>query len=259
MKRFLAVAMLCLSIKLSQAEVKTSVIEYDHAGTKLKGFLAYDDATSGKRPGVLVVHEWWGLDDHAKDRAKKLAKLGYVAFCPDMYGEGKVVDHPKDAGEMAGMVRKNVQEWRGRANAGLKVLASQPQTDDTKLAAIGFCFGGSTALQLAYSGANLKAVATFHAALPAPSEAEGKAIKASVLVCHGADDSFISADSIAKFKAALNTAHVPLQFESYPGTVHSFTVEGADARKVPGMAYNKNADETSWKQMNELFSKAFAK
>jgi dienelactone hydrolase len=128
------------------AAVKTKEIDYEHDGTKFKGFLAYDDAGIGKRPGVLVVHDWWGLNDYAKKRAAMLAELGYVAFCPDMYGNGQVTEHPKEAGKMAQTVRMNIETWRGRAQAGLKVLQSQEVVDGERLAAIGYCFGGSTAL-----------------------------------------------------------------------------------------------------------------
>ena len=241
------------------AAVKTQTVEYTYAETKLKGFLAYDDAVKEKRPGVLVVHEWWGLDDYAKMRAEMLAKLGYVAFCPDMYGDGKATEHPKEANEMASSVRKNVKVWQGRAAAGLKVLAEQPQVDATKLAAIGYCFGGATALQLAYTGADLKAVVTFHAALPAPSDAEAKAVKGKVLVNHGADDFFIKPEAITAFKAKLEAAKVPLQFESYPGAVHSFTVKGADKKEIKGMAYNAEADEKSWAAMLKVFGDVFGK
>ncbi|QVL30438.1 dienelactone hydrolase family protein [Telmatocola sphagniphila] len=259
MKQILSAMVILFGASLVRAEVKTRTIEYTYEGTKLVGFLAYDDAHKDKKPGVLVVHEWWGLNDYAKERAKALAKLGYVAFCPDMYGEGATTEHPEDAGKMSTLVRNNVKIWQGRANAGLKILASQPEVDSSKLAAIGYCFGGSTALELAYSGANLKAVCTFHAGLPTPSETDAKAIKAKVLVCNGADDTFVSAASIKNFKAALTQAGVDLQFENYPGAVHSFTVAEADKRKLPGMAYNKAADEKSWQQMQDLFHKVFAK
>jgi dienelactone hydrolase len=241
------------------AAVQTKEIDYDHNGTKLKGFLAYDDSATGKRPGVLVVHEWWGLDDYARKRAKMLAELGYIAFCPDMYGEGKVVDHPKEAGKMAQTVRMNVQNWRARAQAGLKVLQSQANVDADKLAAIGYCFGGSTALQLAYSGAPLKAVATFHAALPAPTPEEAKNIKARILVCHGNDDPFIQQKDIEAFKAALDTAGGKYQFEAYTGAVHSFTVPDADKRGLKGMGYNEAADKKSWEQMQALFKETLGK
>ena len=257
--RIIAGLMLIVLVGPAAAAVQTKEIDYDHNGTKLKGFLAYDDSAAGKRPGVLVVHEWWGLDDYAKKRAKMLAELGYVAFCPDMYGDGKVVDHPKEAGKMAQTVRMNVQAWRARAQAGLKVLQSQENVDGEKLAAIGYCFGGSTALQLAYSGAPLKAVATFHAALPTPTTEEAKNIKARMLVCHGADDAFIPEKAIADFKAALDTAGAKYQFESYPGAVHSFTVPDADKRGLKGMGYNEAADKKSWEQMEALFKETLGK
>jgi dienelactone hydrolase len=192
-------------------------------------------------------------------RCKQLAEAGYVAFAPDMYGAGKVVDHPDDARKMATMVRENVKVWRGRAEAGLKQLKAQPNVDGDKLAAIGYCFGGSTCLQLAAGGADLKAVVTFHAALPKLTEAEAKAIKAKVLICHGADDFFIPMEAIKAFRETLDKAGTKYEFVSYPGAVHSFTVPGADKHKIKGMAYNKAADEDSWKKMLALFKETLGK
>jgi dienelactone hydrolase len=235
------------------AAVKTQDVAYEYNGAKLKGMLAYDDSATGKRPGVLVFHEWWGLDDYAKKRAEQLAGMGYVAFAADMYGEGKLAKHPEDAGKMAGEVRKNAEAWRGRAKAALAVLTSNDKVDADHLAAIGYCFGGSTALQLAYSGADLDAVATFHAALPIPTPEEAKAIKAKLLINNGADDSFIKPETIAAFKKALDAAKVDYQFVDYPGAVHSFTVPGADKHMLKGMAYNADADKKSWAAMTALF------
>ncbi len=135
-----------------EAGVQTKKVTYKHGDLECHGFLAWDDSIDGPRPGVLVVHEWWGLNDYARSRAEQLAKLGYIALAADMYGEGKTTEHPQEAGQMAGKVRANVEDWRKRATAALDVLKSQPQCDKTKLAAIGYCFGGSTALQLAFSG-----------------------------------------------------------------------------------------------------------
>jgi dienelactone hydrolase len=250
---------LLLAAGTAAAAVKTKEIEYEHDGTKLKGLLVFDDAGTGKRPGVLVFHEWWGLNDYAKKRAAMLAELGYVAFCADMYGDGKVTEHPKEAGKMAQEVRMNAKVWQGRAQAALKVLQSQENVDGDKLAAIGYCFGGSTALILAYSGAPLKAVTTFHAALPTPTDEQAKALKARLLIGHGADDAFVSKDSIEKFKAALDTAGVKYQFEAYPGAVHSFTVPEADKKEIKGMAYNAEADKKSWQQMQDLFKETLGK
>jgi dienelactone hydrolase len=238
----------------ASATLKTKKIAYKDGNVECQGFLAWDDAVKGPRPGVLVLHEWWGLDDYARGRAEQLAKLGYVAFAADMYGNGKVAEHPREAGQLAGKVRANVQDWRKRAASALDVLASQPQCDKNKLAAIGYCFGGSTALQLAYSGADLKAVVTFHAALPAPTPEEARQIKAAILVCHGADDKFIPDQAIKSFRDALDKAGVKYEFVSYPDTVHSFTVPGADKHNIAGMKYNKTADEDSWKRMKSLLA-----
>lgn len=259
LRSMIAVAVAALAAGSAPAAVATKTVEYEYEGTKLKGFVAYDDAAKDKRPGVLVVHEWWGLDDYAKDRCKQLAALGYIAFAPDMYGEGKTVTEREHAMKMATAVRGDVKAWRGRAQAGLKQLAAQPNVDATKLAAIGYCFGGSTCLQLAYSGADLKAVATFHAALPAPTPEEAKAVKAKLYVAHGADDPFIPKEAIEKFRAALDGAKVMYTFEAFPGVVHSFTVPGADKHEIKGMKYDKAADEKSWKEMQALFKDTLGK
>jgi dienelactone hydrolase len=255
----IAMSVIALTTGAAQAGIVTKTVDYEYEGTKLKGFLAYDDAVKEKRPGVLVVHEWWGLNEYAKDRAKGLAQLGYVAFAADMYGDGKVTEHPADAEKMAGEVRKNVKSWRGRAEAALKQLKAQPNVDPDKLAAIGYCFGGSTCLQLAYDGADLKAVATFHAALPTPTEAEAKAIKPKILVCNGDADTFIPADMIKKFRSALDEAKVKYEFVGYKDAVHSFTVQDADKHGNKGMKYDMKADYDSWKRTQDLFKETLGK
>lgn len=244
---------LCVCVA-AEAAVTSKKITYKHGDVSCVGYLAWDDAVEGPRPGVLVVHEWWGLDEYARKRADQLAGLGYVAFAADMYGEGKVAEHAKDAGEMAGKVRANLKAWRGRAQAGLDVLQAQPQCDKSRCAAIGYCFGGSTALQLAFSGANVKAVVSFHGALPAPSVDDVKNAKAAILVCHGAADTFIPETAIKAFRGALDRGSVKYDFVAYDGVKHSFTVPDADKRGNPGMKYDKHADEDSWKRMKELFA-----
>lgn len=239
------------------AAVKTLEVTYKHGGMTFKGHLAWDDAARGKRPGVLVVHEWWGLNDYARKRAEQLAALGYVAFACDMYGDGKVTEHPTEAGKMAGEVRKNVAEWQARARAALAVLKGQEQVDPKRVAAIGYCFGGSTALQLAYSGAELSAVATFHAALPVPDEGQARAIKARLLICHGAADKFVPEATAVKFRAALEGAKVDYAMVYLGGAQHSFTVEGIDKKGVPGLAYNAAADRRSWQYLLLLLKEAF--
>jgi len=244
---------------VARAEVKTKVVEYGYDGANLKGYLAWDDAVQGKRPGVLVVHEWWGLNDYARKRAEQLAGLGYVAFACDMYGEGKTTQHPQEAGQMAGEVRKNLKTWQGRAQAGLKILHDSEMVDSKNIAVIGYCFGGSTALQLAYTGADLAAVITFHGALPVPSAEQAKNIKAKVLICHGALDSFIPEETIQKVRAALEEAKVDYQMNYYGGAVHSFTVPGAEKVGMKGIAYNEAADRRSWREMQDLFNEVFGK
>jgi dienelactone hydrolase len=257
----IAMAVSLTAAGVAPATVQTKVIDYEHDGTKLKGFLAYDDATKDKRPGVIVFPEWWGLNDYAKERCKQLAAAGYVAFAADLYGDGKVIEvaHPEDAGKMANALRMNVATWRGRAQAALKQITAQPNVDPSKVAAIGYCLGGSTALQLAYSGADLKAVVTFHAGLPVPTPEEAKAIKARILVCNGADDKFIPEKTIADFKAALDAGGVKYEFVNFPGAVHSFTVMDADKANNPGMKYNKEADTKSWHMMMDLFKQTLGK
>src|SRR5688572_11088057 len=259
MTRFISLCLFILFASSAFAEVRSQKMPYKVGDNEYIGYLAWDDAISGPRPGVLVVHEWWGLNDYARGRADQLAKLGYVAFCADMYGDGKVVEHPEDAGKMATEVRKNVDEWRKRAIAALDLLKAQPQCDKAKVAAIGYCFGGSTCLVLAYSGAELQAVATFHAALPVPTAEEAERIKPAILINHGADDKFIADQTIKAFKSRLDEAKVQYEFVAYPGAVHSFTVAGADKHGNPGMKYNKAADEKSWAAMKKLFAEKLGK
>jgi len=259
LRTLMVLTVLIMAPMSAEGAVQTKKIAYKHGSLECQGYLAWDDAVQGRRPGVLVLHEWWGLNDYARRRADELAKLGYVAFAADIYGEGKTAQHPKEAGEMATKVRANVDDWRQRATEALEVLKAQPQCDPNNLAAIGYCFGGSTALQLAYSGADLKAVATFHAALPTPTEADVKRIKATILVCHGADDTFIPPQAIQAFRNALDKGHVSYEFVSYPGAVHSFSVPEADQRALPGMKYDKAADENSWMRMRALFKQKFGK
>lgn len=254
-----AVAVALTATTLASAAVKSKKVEYKYDGVTLAGELYWDDASKDKRPVVVVFHEWWGLDAHAKAKAEELAKLGYVAFAADMYGEGKIADDRDHAMKMATATRANVDVWRGRAKAAYKVLTDSELVDGTKTAAIGYCFGGTTALQLAATGADLKAVSTFHAALPKLKDDEAKAIKAKVQVHHGADDKFISQEAIDGFKKTMADAKVDLTFQEYKGVVHSFTVKDADAKKIEGMKYDKEADEKSWAATKKLFEEAFGR
>jgi dienelactone hydrolase len=239
--------------------IRTEAVEYEHGDTKLKGFLAYPEAAKGGRPGVLVFSEWWGLNEYAKSRARRLAALGYVAFAADVYGDGVVIDiaHPDDAAKMAGALRANTMAWRGRARAALEQLTQRENVDASKVAAIGYCL--DSALQLAYSGAALKAVATFHSLLPTPTEAEARAIEAKLLVCLGGADPFIPEKAREDFRAALRSARVELDFVTYDGVLHSFTSPEADRVGNPDMRYDKRADEDSWERMKALFARTFGR
>lgn len=241
------------------AKVHTERIEYTHEGTLLQGVLAYDAervAGGKKLPGVLIVHEWWGLNPFAIKKAEELAMLGYVAFALDMYGKGVLTDNPQEAGKLASHFRGKPL-MRERANAGLEVLAKQAQTDPKRISAIGFCFGGTTVLELAYSGADLAGVVSFHGGLTALKPEEQKNLKAKILVLHGADDPFISAEELNNFQHSLRSAGADWQLFSYGGAVHSFTNEEADSFKIPGVAYHAKTAKRSWSQMRSFFNEIF--
>jgi dienelactone hydrolase len=238
------------------AEVRTQSIPYKDGDVTLTGVLAWDDAVSGKRPGVLVVHEWWGLNDYAKSRAEDLAKAGYVAFALDMYGDNKVTKHGNEAGEWMKQITANVEGWQRRAQLGLDVLKAQPQVDAGKVAAIGYCFGGATVMQMAYAGADLDAVASFHGSLP-PAPESVSAIKPRVLIAHGRDDKFIPAERITAFQQALDRVKADWEMTIYSGTRHGFTNPGAGEYGMDNLAYNERADKHSWAAMMKLFADVF--
>ena len=238
------------------AEIKTKSITYQDNGVTLKGMMAWDDAKSGKHPGILVIHEWWGLNDYAKDRARQLAAAGYVAFALDMYGGDKVTDHPKQAGTWMKQITGNIDLWTRRAQLGLAVLKADPNVASDKTAAIGYCFGGATVMQMAYAGQDVKAVASFHGSLPPASESV-TSIEPRVFVAHGRDDKFIPADRIAAFTAGLDRAKADWEMTVYSGTRHSFTNPGADSRGIENLAYNKKADTRSWAAMMTMFDEVF--
>ncbi len=240
--------------------IATKEITYSSNGTTLKGFLAYDKSKNEKMPGVIVVHEWWGQNAYARERAKMLAGLGYIAFAIDMYGNGKTVSHPSDAGKFAMAVMQKMDTAKARFNAGLKLLKEQPQTDTNNIAAIGYCFGGGIVLRMAIAGADLDGVVSFHGDLPTQAVENPNDVKASILVCNGEDDPFNPPQKVEAFKKSMDSANVDYKFVNYPGAKHSFTNPGADSLgkkfDLP-LAYNKEADEKSWKEMQEFFNKIF--
>ncbi|HET7548371.1 MAG TPA: dienelactone hydrolase family protein [Usitatibacter sp.] len=247
-----ALAASLLFAAAAHAKVVTKTIEYPYNGMTMKGFLAYDDTKTGAVPGVLVVHEWWGLTDYIKDRAKQVASLGYVAFAPDMYGDGKTTDDPKQAGAWSGEVRK-AGELAPRAKAGLEVLLKQPHVSKDRIGAMGFCFGGSTVLALAYSGADLRGVVTFHGSLFPPDETQRTRIKAPIAILHGEKDPFVKPETIAAVKEALDAGHVDWYMVTYANAVHAFTNPKADDYHIPGIGYNEKAAKRSWDEMKHFF------
>ncbi|MFA5371019.1 MAG: dienelactone hydrolase family protein [Sideroxydans sp.] len=255
MKRFfISLALLCLTAP-AFAAVEGEEVTYSANGTTLKGWLAYEGHAMGKRPAVLVVHEWWGHNAYARKRANMLAKLGYVALAVDMYGDGKQAMHPDDAGKFSGEVAKNRPMAKARFEAAMKVLRDDPRVDSNKLAAIGYCFGGSVVLNMAREGEPLLGVASFHGGLATDTPAQKGKVKAKILSFTGADDKMIPATQVEGFKQEMEKAGVNYRVVVYPGTMHSFTNPDADeyGRKfnLP-LAYNAEADKDSWAQL-QLF------
>jgi dienelactone hydrolase len=237
----------------AEAKVVTKTVAYDHDGKAMQGYLAYDDAKSGQRPGVLVIHEWWGLNDYTKMRTRQLAAMGYVAFAADMYGDGKTTRDPKEAQAWSSAVSSQGDTLAARSKAGLDVLRKQQLTDPERMAAIGFCFGGTTVLKLAYHGVNLKGVVTFHGGLVVPDENEARKIRSPIVILHGAEDTFIKPETIDGMRKALDAAKVDWFMVSYAQAVHAFTNPDADSFGIPGIGYNEKAATRSWDEMTRFF------
>jgi len=244
----------------AKADIEGTTVEYSSKGVVMKGYFAYDKNIRGKRPGVLVVHEWWGLNDYARKRARMLAELGYAALAVDMYGEGKQAAHPDDAGKFSSELMKNFGTAKDRFLAAMEFLKAQPVTDPGKIAAIGYCFGGGVVLNLARQGIDLKGLASFHGSLAAVVPAERGSLKAKVLVLHGANDKFITKEQIKAFKDEMKNAGADFRFIAYPGALHSFTNPEADEYgkkfNIP-VAYNSAADKKSWKEMKNFLKQIF--
>ena len=238
-------------------DIQTRSIEYKHGDVVLEGYLAYDANITGKRPGILIVHEWWGHNDYAQMRARQLAEMGYIAFALDMYGKGVITDDPQKAGEFAGQFYQDRQLMRDRAAAGLEVLKKQKFTDTGSLAVIGFCFGGTTALELARSGAAIEGAVSFHGGLNTPDPADAGNIKAAVLVLHGADDPYVKTEEVLAFQDEMRQGGVDWQMIYYSGAVHSFTNPAAGSDNSTGAAYNEKAAKRAWKHMQVFFNQIF--
>jgi dienelactone hydrolase len=251
-----------VGVSTAEPKIQGKTVEYSTQGVVMKGYLAYDENIMGERPGVLVVHEWWGLNDYARKRAQMLAELGYTALAVDMYGEGKVAVHPDDAGKFSSELMKNFDVGKARFLAAMDFLKHQPTVDPTRIAAIGYCFGGSVVLSMAGQGVDLRGVASFHGTLADVKPPQPGMVKAKILVLNGGADKFNSPQQIEAFKQEMKTAGAELKFISYPGAVHSFTNPDADAYgkkfNLP-LAYNASADKKSWDEMKKFLNSIFKK
>lgn len=248
------VALLLFASQANGAEIVTKTITYHHQGTELQGFLAYTGDLKTRKAGILLVHEWWGLNDYVRGRAEQLARAGYVAFAVDMYGEGKVTEHAEEASAWMKIVNSDVGQWRRRALAGLDVLRNQPGVDKERIAAIGYCFGGATVQQLAYGGAPLKGIISFHGPLIAPSTPEEQKVRAKILICHGAADEFVKKASAFEYITRMDKTALDWRMVVYGGAKHSFTNRAADKAKIDLLAYHASADRRSWQDLAQFLS-----
>lgn len=244
----------------AHAAVQGKEVSYNANGTTLKGYIAYDDAVKGKRPGILVVHEWWGHNEYARKRARMLAEHGYTALAVDMYGNGKQAHHPDDAQKFSSEVSKNAVLAKARFDAAYSLISSESTVDANNIAAIGYCFGGTVALNMARIGEPLKAVVSFHGGLGTDSPAEAGKVKARIASFTGEDDPFIPAAQVAVFRQEMETAGVNYKVVTYPGAKHAFTNPEADKFgqefKLP-LAYNAAADKASWNEGLAFLADAF--
>lgn len=257
--RYILSAMLLAFAGSALAAVVTLPIEYDHGDEVLQGYLAYDDSNNDPRPGVLIVHEWWGLNDHARKSAERLAVAGYVGFALDMYGKGVVTEDPQEAMKLSGTFRSGDDRalMRERAAKGLETLRGLPQCDPKQIIAIGYCFGGTVVLELARSGADIDGVVSFHGGLSTPDTGDAKNIEARVLVLHGADDPHVPMSEVETFAKEMADADVDWQLVMYGEAVHSFTNPAAGDDPSTGVAYNETAANRSWDALLQFAHECF--
>jgi dienelactone hydrolase len=249
----------CAGMSAKPPAIKEELVTYKDGATTLKGFIVYDEAREGRRPGVLVVHEWWGITPHVRAEARKFADQGYTAFVVDMYGDGVTADNPKDAGKLAGSVVKNPAVMESRFNAARAELARHRSVDGSRIGAAGYCFGGTVLINMSRAGADLVAVATFHASLfmntPAP-----KQVKPKLLVMNGAADPLVKPDQIEAFKKDMDAAKADYRFINYPGALHAFTNPAAtEIGKKFNMpvAYDAAVDKQAKAEAAKFFAEAF--
>lgn len=257
MRLAVLLAVLLASASAVQAKIVEETIVYKHDGVSLSGHVVYDDVFEGKRPGVLVFHEWRGLDDNAKKSASRLASMGYVAFAADMYGQGVLARSNEEAAALAKPFKDDRNLMRHRAHAAYVALRGHEMVDADKIAAVGFCFGGTTVLEMARSGLPLGGVVSFHGGLDTPAMAQAGAIKCPILVLHGAEDPLVKPAEVAAFQDEMRQAHAVWQVNAYGGAVHSFTNPDAGNDPSRGTAYNEAVAARAWDAAALFLSEAF--
>jgi dienelactone hydrolase len=241
----------------ARAEIKTKEVDYKQDGTTLQGYFAWDDAAKGKKPGVLIIHEWWGHNEHSRKQAERYAKEGYVAFALDMYGKGKATTHPEDATKMMNEVMKDDKVLKARFDAALAELRKDPHVDAKKIAVIGYCMGGQIALTMARAGENIQAVSTFHAGIPPEAPVKKGAVKARILINNGADDPFVKPEALEGLRKSLADSGAKVEVINYPGAKHGFTNPEAGTHGMPQLAYSADADAKSFDNTIKLFKEVF--
>ncbi len=251
------VSIAMLSAGLAEARIVPKQIKYAQGGTNFEGVLVFDDAKPGPHPGILVLPEWWGVNNYAKNRARQLAEMGYIAFVADMYGGGKATSDPKQAEAWSGEVYSKPGALAARSKAALDALRNEQGVDKAHLGAIGFCFGGTALLKLVYSGEKLDGAVVFHGGLVAPDANEQKQIHASLAILHGAEDTFTKPEEIDKMRKALEGAKADWYMVTYAQAQHAFTNPDADKFKIPGIGYNATAAKRSWEEMQRFFDEKF--
>ena len=246
------------SAAVKSVVIKEEPVAYSIGGKTYDGYVTYDSNQVGKRPGILVVHEWWGLTDYPRMRAKQLAELGYIAMAVDMFGDGKIAPDPKTAMALTGPFYKDPTMTKTVLDGAINKLKTYPETDTSKIAAIGYCFGGFIVLNAVKLGADLEGAVTFHGDLSGVSPNKNL-IKAKILICHGDSDQFVNPE-VAGFKKAMDSAGVDYTFKTYPNATHAFTNPASDENgkkfNMP-IKYNAAADTASWNDMKEFFKKIF--
>lgn len=258
MRPLLLILLVSVLSTAALAKLHTETVTYRLGDQTFKSYLAYDDAGSAKHPGVLIAPEWLGVNDYPKHRAEQLAELGYVALVADIFGDGKIASGPDEARTLTGPFYADRSLLRKHMTAALEQLRANPHVDAAKIAAMGYCFGGMAALELARSGANLSGVISFHGSLTTPNSADMEAFQGQVLAFHGADDPYVKPEDVTAFKNELRDAGVKWQFVEFGGAVHGFTNPANGSDNSKGAAYNAQADRRSWTELQQFLSEVFA-